>query len=465
MQHFPVFMAVKGRRIVVSGGGDAAVAKLRLLLKTDARLEVYATDPDPEVVQWGLEGRLTLCRRHIEASDVMGAVLAYGADEDDLADARLAAYAVEARVPHNIVDNLNDSAFITPAIVDRDPVVVAIGTEGAAPVLARSIKSDLEARLPSSLGFLTRIGRSFRHAAEQLPFGRRRRDFWADYYGQVGPQAFAKGGEDAVAPALAQLLADHLSQTPRKGHVDFVGSGPGDPDLLTVRARRALDAADVVFHDRLVTPAILDLARREATIIDAGKEGFGPSMPQADIDALIVTHARKGRHVVRLKSGDPTVFGRLDEEVEACVSAGVSFAIVPGITAASAAVATIGQSLTKRGRNASVRLLTGHDMAGFADHDWKALARPGEVAAIYMGKRSARFVQGRLLMHGCDPQTPVTVVENASRADQRILSTNLAEMEPAMSDAALDGPALTFIGLAPRASQAVVRTLVQEAVS
>ncbi|WP_210527775.1 siroheme synthase CysG [Rubellimicrobium arenae] len=465
MQHFPVFMAVKGRRIVVSGGGDAALAKLRLLLKTEARIEVYAPEAEPEIVQWANEGRITLYRRAIGAADLMGAVLAYGADEDDLLDARFAAFAAETRVPHNIVDNLEDSGFITPAIVDRDPVVVAIGTEGAAPVLARAIKADLEARLPSSLGFLTRVGRSFRQAAEQLPFGRRRRDFWADYYGQVGPQAMSRGGEGAVAPALARLLADHLTDAPRKGHVDFVGAGPGDPDLLTVRARRALDAADVVIHDRLVTPAILDLARREAVIIDAGKEGFGPSTPQAEIDALIVKHAGKGRHVVRLKGGDPTVFGRLDEEVEAVEAAGISFAIIPGITAASAAVAAIGQSLTRRGRNSSVRLLTGHDVKGFADHDWKALARPGEVAAIYMGKSSARFVQGRLLMHGCDPQTPVTVVENASRADQRILSTTVAEMEPAMSEARLDGPALTFIGLAPRAAQADIRNLVQEAVS
>ncbi|TNC73788.1 siroheme synthase CysG [Rubellimicrobium roseum] len=464
MQHFPIFMAVKGRRIVVAGGGETALAKLRLLLKTEARLTVIAPAPEAEVERLAAEGRVMLLRRAFEPGDALCAVLAYAATDGDAEDARVARLARADGALVNIVDNLEDSAFITPAIVDRDPVVVAIGTEGAAPVLARAIKADLEARLPSSLGFLTRIGKTFRHAAERLPFGRKRREFWADYYDRVGPQAFAKGGEEAVAPALARLLADHLEEAPKKGHVDFVGSGPGDPDLLTVRARRALDRADVVIHDRLVTPAILDLARREALIIDAGKEGFGASTPQAEIDAMLVRHAKKGRHVVRLKAGDPTVFGRLDEEIEAVEAAGISFAIVPGITAASAAVAAIGQSLTKRGRNASVRLLTGHDVKGFADHDWKALARPGEVAAIYMGKKAARFVQGRLLMHGCPPETPVTVVENASRADQRILSTTVAEMEPAMTEAALDGPALTFIGLAPRAAQAAVRTFAQEAI-
>jgi uroporphyrin-III C-methyltransferase/precorrin-2 dehydrogenase/sirohydrochlorin ferrochelatase len=353
-------MAVKGRRIVrPRAAATRRLPKLRLLLKTEACIEVIAPEPEAEVQALAAEGRLRLIRRAMEPGDALCAVLAYAATDDDAEDQRVARLARADGALVNIVDNLQDSAFITPAIVDRDPVVVAIGTEGAAPVLARSIKADIEARLPSSLGVLARVGKAFRHAAERLPFGRKRREFWADYYSGVGPGVFADGGEEALTPALHALLEAHLTAKPKTGHVDFVGSGPGDPDLLTVRARRALDAADVVIHDRLVTPAILDLARREAVIVDAGKEGFGDSMPQAEIDALIVRHARKGRHVVRLKSGDPTVFGRLDEEIEAVEAAGVSFAIVPGITAASAAVAAIGQSLTKRGRNSSVRLMTG----------------------------------------------------------------------------------------------------------
>ncbi|MFC3615883.1 uroporphyrinogen-III C-methyltransferase [Lutimaribacter marinistellae] len=236
------------------------------------------------------------------------------------------------------------------------------------------------------------------------------------------------------------------------GHVDFVGAGPGDPDLLTVQALRAIEAAEVILHDRLIGPDILALAARSSTLIDVGKAGFGPSWKQSDIDALIVAQARTGARVVRLKSGDPTVFGRLDEEIEACDAAHIPWRIVPGITAASAAVAAIGQSLTRRGRNASVRFLTGHDMKGFADHDWTALARPGEVAAIYMGKKSARFVQGRLLMHGAARSTPVTLVENASRPDQRILATTLDRLSADLAAARLDGPALTFLGLAPRAA-------------
>jgi uroporphyrin-III C-methyltransferase/precorrin-2 dehydrogenase/sirohydrochlorin ferrochelatase len=357
----------------------------------------------------------------------------------------------------NIVDNLGDSQFITPAIVDRDPVTVAIGTEGAAPVLARAIKKDLEEKLPASLGTLARIGKGFRKMAEALPFGAARRTFWSDYYFNAGPRAITQG-EEAVEQALDDLLHDHLNAPAKPGHIDLVGAGPGDPDLLTLKARKALDKADVVIYDRLVTPEILELARREALMIDAGKEGFGKSMAQSDINALIVEHGQQGAHVVRLKSGDPTVFGRLDEEVEAIEAANLSYTIVPGITAASAGVAAINQSLTKRHRNSAVRFITGHDTKGYADHDWRALAEEGQVAAIYMGKKSARFIQGRLLMHGADPDTPVTIIENVSRAEQRVIATTLADLEPTMTNANLTGPALTFLGLAPRAALAASQT-------
>ncbi|MCB5198324.1 siroheme synthase CysG [Loktanella sp. TSTF-M6] len=450
MDHFPVFMAVAGRRIVLSGGGEAALAKLRLILKTRAHVTVFAADAHPDLHRLAHEGKLTLVQRAMEPGDAMCAVLFYAANEDDTEDARVAALAHRDGARVNIVDNLADSQFITPAIVDRDPVVIAIGTEGAAPVLARKIKADLEERLPTSLGLLARIGKTFRSAVDVLPMGRVRRDFWSAFYFDAGPKALEAGGEEAILPTLNTLLDDAINTPAKVGHVDLVGAGPGDPDLLTLKARRALDTADVVIYDRLVTPEILELARREALMIDAGKEGFGSAMAQDDIDALIVQHAQDGHHVVRLKSGDPTVFGRLDEEIEACTAAGVSWRIIPGITAASAAVASLGQSLTKRGRNSSVRYMTGHDTRGFADHDWKALARPGEVAAIYMGKRAARFIQGRLLMHGADPATPVTIIENVSRTDQRILATTLAQLEPTLTEARLSGPTLTFLGLAPR---------------
>ncbi len=394
MKHFPIFLAVAGRRIVVSGGGEAAVAKLRLLLKTEAHLTLIAKEIASEIASWEAEGKLRVERRAMDPGDATCAVLFYAANDDPAEDVRVTRLAQADGALTNWVDNLEQSQFITPAIVDRAPVTVAIGTEGAAPVLARAIKADLEERLPRSLGTLARVGKAFRKAADALPMGRARRAFWSDYYFGIGPKAYDEGGVDALHPALATLLELHQHGEQRPGRVTFVGAGPGDPELLTMKARRALHEADVVVHDRLVTPEILELARREAVIVDMGKEGFGPSTPQSEIDAAIVAHAKQGAHVVRLKSGDATVFGRLDEEIEACVDASVEYSVVPGITSASAAVASIGQSLTRRGRNASVRFITGHDVQGYADHDWRALAKPGEVAAIYMGKRAQGFFRG-----------------------------------------------------------------------
>jgi uroporphyrin-III C-methyltransferase len=273
--------------------------------------------------------------------------------------------------------------------------------------------------------------------------------------GAEGPEGHPSGEERiAEMPGLGHPTERRASRTactkddlPR-GHVDLVGAGPGDPELLTVRAVRALTGADVVIHDRLVSADILRLARPGSTVVAAGKEGFGPSTAQEQINALMVRYARQGAKVVRLKSGDATLFGRLDEEIEALEAAGIGWTILPGLTSASAAVAAIGQSLTRRGRNGSVRFLTAHDMDGFADQDWTLLARRDEVAAIYMGKRAARWMQGRLLMHGADPATQVTAVENASRPNQRIAAATLATLPEAVTD--MSGPALLLLGLAPR---------------
>lgn len=248
----------------------------------------------------------------------------------------------------------------------------------------------------------------------------------------------------------------------KPGSVAFVGSGPGNPDLLTLGALRALQEADVILHDKLVSAEILALAGDRATLEDVGKEAFNARITQADICDRMIAHALLGLRVVRLKSGDPAIFGRLDEEITACELADIPYVIQPGITAASAAAASIGQSLTQRGRNASVRFLTGHDMKGFANHDWAALGQSGAVSAVYMGKKSARFIQGRLIMSGADRAMPITLVENASRTDERVLETNLDRLPVDLDDAGFDGPALTFLGLSPRQSRAALKELNKE---
>lgn len=446
MRHFPIYLDTEGKKIVVSGAGECAMAKLRLLFKTEALIEVFDPAPHSQVRQWADEGLLTLFERPVEATDFDGAILHYAA-EDDLPRDRLSkALARKSHVPTLIVDNLDESDFITPSIVDRDPVTIAIGTEGAAPVLGRKLKADIEEMLPQSLGPLARIGKAFRTKVLRLPAGRKRRDFWSRYYFEQGPAALQEG-EWAVEHVLNSLLAEMQDEPALAGHVHFVGAGPGDPDLLTLRARKLLHEADVVLYDRLVPQPIIELARREAVLIEVGKTPFGPSWKQEEINALIVKYGKSGQ-VVRLKSGDPAVFGRLEEETEALDVAGIPYSVTPGITAALCAAASIGASLTKRGKNRELRLITAHDAEGFAEQDWRGLAKPDAVTAIYMGKAAAEFFRGRLLMHGAAEDMPVTIVENASRPDQRIVETTLTRLPQAAKD--LAGPAVILLGIAPR---------------
>ena len=450
MQHFPIFLRLTGERVVVSGAGQTAVAKLRLLLKTEARLAVFGADPNREILAWQHAGRLEHEERPVESADLEGAALLYCANGNRADDVRAAALARRHGIRVSIADDLAGSDFITPAIVDRDPVTVAIGTEGTAPVLARALKAAFEAQLPTSLGALARIGQAFRSRCESVPAGRMRRALWSEYFFRRGPRGYAREGEKGARAALRSMLDEAAAAIRPSGFVSFVGAGPGDAELLTLKARNRLHDADIVVHDRLVSAQVLELARREAERVCAGKQGFGPSWSQGSINALLVRRARAGNHVVRLKSGDPTVFGRLDEEVAALDGAGIPWEIVPGITAASSAAADMGVSLTRRGRNSELRLLTGRDAEGLAEYDWAALARPGSVAAIYMGKRAATFVRGRLLMHGAAPSTPVTIVENASAADERIVATSLLRLPETLEEERCAGAVVLMLGLLPR---------------
>lgn len=279
--------------------------------------------------------------------------------------------------------------------------------------------------------------------------------------GWTRPSTDRDGAADALTRELEFLLPPALRSEDKQGSVAFVGAGPGDAELLTRKAHRLLTEADVVIHDRLVSDEILALLPRRARRIAAGKTGFGPSAAQEDINAEIVAQARAGARVVRLKGGDAAVFGRLDEETAACREAGIAYTVVPGITAASASAASIGQSLTRRGRNSSLRFVTGHDMNGFAEQDWRAMGAPGAVTAIYMGKKSARFVQGRMLMHGAAPDTPITLIENASRPDERVFGTCLARLAQCLEDAGSGAPCLLLVGLAPTAEKTALRRLTE----
>ena len=448
MRHFPIYIDLFDRKIVVSGAGHAAVSKLRLLMKTKARIAVFGQHPEHEVMTWAEHGRLSLVPRPARETDIRGATLLYCANEDAAEDSRVAEIGRRLRVIVNVVDNLAGSDFITPAIVDRAPVTVAIGTEGAAPVLARMLKADIEERLPQSVAELARTGQAMRPLARSLPAGKTRREFWNSFFATRGMKGLAGSGRILEDNSAGQAEFGNQPLEVTRGRVFIVGAGPGDPDLLTLRARNLLHDADVVVHDQLVPNAIIEIARREAMIIRAGKRGFAESWRQEDINDLLIHHASSGCHVVRLKSGDPAIFSRLDEETSALSDAGIEWEVVPGITTATAAAARLGVSLTQRRRNSEVRLLTGHDVSGFTEQDWAELARPGAVAAIYMSRRSAHFICGRLLMYGAPGLKPVTIVENATRPDEKVVYTDVLNLASAMENAGMTGPTILLVGLA-----------------
>jgi uroporphyrin-III C-methyltransferase/precorrin-2 dehydrogenase/sirohydrochlorin ferrochelatase len=478
MHYFPVFLSMQHQRVLVSGAGETAVAKLRLLLKTSASLEVYGANPTDQVINWAEQGLVTLYQREIaqqdfearapstsgRGSDTVAIRLLYIANDDDVTDRRIGEMARHNSVLFCVVDRLDLSEFITPAIVDRDPVVVAIGTEGTAPVLARKIKSLNESELAPNLGTLARISEANRDAALALPTSKDRRQFWKTFFDKVGPVALAKEGVKGAQSALLNLLKNHKESRHEEAHVSIVGAGPGDPELLTLKARRIISEADVIVYDRLVAPAILELARREATFVDVGKTPGKVGWTQSAINQELIKQAQNGAHVVRLKSGDPSVYGRLEEELCALDDADIAYEIVPGITSALAAAAAAKVSLTKRHRNSSVRFITGQDIEGYAEHDWESLAQTGSVSVLYMGRSASRFVQGRLLLHGMEANTPITIVENASRTDQKIVATHLNALVESIEANELLGPLVILIGLESRisTSQEVPNELVNQ---
>ena len=452
MRFFPIFLDLERQPVLVVGGGEQAAQKIRLVARTGASIRVLAPEPCPEIEALAETGRLTLERRELRARDLAGVRLAYVAIEEDAAAATAVAMARAAGVPVNAVDRQELCDFLTPAIVDRDPLVVAIGTEGTAPVLARQIKARIEAMLPARLGALARWAASLRErAAACIAAGSARRRFWDGFFeGPVARSFLAGKVEEAEGLALDSFAA--VSREPPAGRVILVGAGPGDPDLLTVKAVRTLQEADVIVADRLVPPEILDRARRDATRILVGKTPGRPSPRQDEINAILVREAQAGRQVVRLKGGDPFVFGRGAEELAALHAAGIAVEVVPGISAALGCAAAVGLSLTERDQRRSVTLLTGHASDGPAEHDWEALARPGQTLAIYMGVGAAAHIQDRLRAAGMAAGTPVTVVENGTLPAQRQATGTLGDLAGLIARARIKGPAIIFVGAHPVAA-------------
>lgn len=448
LQAFPLFVKTTGRVALVAGDGAEAVNKTRLLLASDVTIRLVSRHPtsDLEGLAASAADRITHVAEDFEARHLDGVSFAYAATGIEEEDRAIVAAARAKGVPVNAVDRPELCDFYTPALVNRAPVAVAIGTEGAGPVLGQLIRAEVERLLTPNLGRLADMARLYRKATEALvPKGEARRRFWREFFSGTVAADVARGELPLARRAATRLLKTHET---RRGHVALVGAGPGAADLLTLRAQRLLLEADVIVHDALVAADVIALGRRDAERISVGKRKGEHSASQAEINAILVRLGSEGKRVVRLKGGDPMTFGRAFEELEALRGAGISFEIVPGVTSASAAAADMALPMTLRGVASSIVFTTGHDLRGNAVPDWASLALKGSTVALYMGRSVAATVAERLIGLGLSARTPVAIIENASRMDRRVLTGTLGQLSVSSALDALDGPTLVFIGKA-----------------
>lgn len=448
MRVFLASIPLEGARVVVVGSGEPALAKLRLFLNSPAELLWFAPDglPSPLEIPAGAPTPVT---RRPDFADLIDARLVFIA-VNDIATAHAVAktaHALGAQV--NIVDQPDSSDFHTPALIDRDEVVVAVATGGSAPILARDLRSRIEGVLPQGVASVARLAGELRRTVkESVPDFMARRRFWEKAFRGPAADLAAEGRMAEARREMLRLLnaAAAPHETPPQGLVHIVGAGPGDPELLTLKALRVLQDADVIIHDRLVSPEILDRARRDARRIYVGKSRGDHSVPQDEIERLMIQEAHAGHRVVRLKGGDPFVFGRGGEELEAMRAAGIETIVVPGVTAALACAASTGLPLTHRDHAQAVTFVTGQPKPGGVDADWSRLAAPNHTLAVYMGAGQAERIAADLLAAGRDGATPVAVVENGSRPDQRAVKGRLDRLGALVARLDLTGPALLFIG-------------------
>ena len=468
MRYFPLFADLRGRRVLVVGGGEVAERKLRLLREAGARVDVVAREIlAPELREWvgavpqagqtspvhvgatarandPLTGMVRWLAHEFDESQLDGATLVIAATSDAVLNGQVAAASRARELLCNVVDDAERSGFIVPAIVDRSPLVIAISSGGTAPVLARLVRERIESLLDESVGALARLLEDWRDRIRHaLPDVAARRHFY-DHVLRGRVAALVRSRQhDLAARELANQLA---APSRREGSVVLVGAGPGDPGLLTLNALRALQEADVILHDRLVSDEVLALARRDATRIPVGKAARAHSVPQERIHELMLEHARAGRRVVRLKGGDPFVFGRGGEELEVLARHGIAFEVVPGITAAMACGAYAGVPLTHRAHAQSLRLVTAHCGESCDGLDWRSLAEPRQTLALYMGVAALETVGEQLMRHGRAPATPVAVIERGSRADQRVTLARLDELDDLARRGDVRSPALLIVG-------------------
>ncbi|ECC4041564.1 uroporphyrinogen-III C-methyltransferase [Salmonella enterica] len=442
MDHLPIFCQLRDRDCLIVGGGDVAERKARLLLEAGARLTVNALTFIPQFTVWADEGMLTLVEGPFDEALLDPCWLAIAATDDDAVNQHVSEAAESRRIFCNVVDAPKAASFIMPSIIDRSPLMVAVSSSGTSPVLARLLREKLESILPQHLGQVAQYAGQLRARVKKqfTTMGERRR-FWEKFFvNDRLAQSLANADEKAVNATTEQLFSEPLDH---RGEVVLVGAGPGDAGLLTLKGLQQIQQADIVVYDRLVSDDIMNLVRRDADRVFVGKRAGYHCVPQEEINQILLREAQKGKRVVRLKGGDPFIFGRGGEELETLCHAGIPFSVVPGITAASGCSAYSGIPLTHRDYAQSVRLVTGHLKTG-GELDWENLAAEKQTLVFYMGLNQAATIQEKLIAFGMQADMPVALVENGTSIKQRVVNGELAQLGELAKQVA--SPALIIVG-------------------
>ncbi len=447
MKYLPIFIDLKYSSCLVVGGGEIALRKTETLLRSEAKIKIVSRSFHPELKTKAQQSEIELIVSDFSEEHLHDIDLVIVATDDRELNRRVSEIAKAKRILVNVVDDPELCSFIVPAIIDRSPITIAIGSAGTAPVLARMLRAKIETLIPFEYGELAQLASRYRDKVKALvPPGSARKNFWERIFeGPVAEKVFA-GQADAAEQELQTLLQTSNFSQAERGEVYLVGAGPGDPELLTFRALRLMQRADVVIHDRLVSPEILALVRRDAERLYVGKETHHHCVPQDQINQVLIDLARQGKRVVRLKGGDPFIFGRGGEEAEALVAAGVEFQVVPGITSASGAACYGGIPLTHRDYAQTVTFTTGHLKNGQVDIDWSAVSQGHHTLVVYMGLNNLALIAQQLIKHGLSQHTPVAVVRHATRKDQSILIGNLESIFEQVTRAKITSPAMIIIG-------------------
>ncbi len=446
MNQLPIFINIQGKQCVVVGGGEIAARKIAILLKAGAKVTVVAPDVCDVLAEKVAENEVEWLKTAFDPLCLENACLVIAATNDRSVNTNVSQAAQALAIPVNIVDQPDLCTFTMPSIIDRSPIVVAISSGGSSPVLSRMLRARLESLIPEAYGRLANLAGKFRKQVQkQLPEGFARRIFWEDVLEGPIAEHMLAGREEVAFKALQQSL-DHAADKTIKGEVYLVGAGPGDPDLLTFRAMRLMQKADVVLYDNLVSDAVMELVRRDAERIYVGKKRDNHTLRQEEINDLLVRLAKEGKRVLRIKGGDPFIFGRGGEEIDTLSSHSVSFQVVPGISAANGVASYAGIPLTHRDYAQTVTYVTGHLKDGTVNLDWPALTRPHQTVVIYMGLGGLAEICQQLIQHGLPPDHPIAVVQQGTTQYQRVMTGTLIDLPDRVEAAGLKAPTLTIVG-------------------